>query len=163
MRDARNTFTEVYTTEKVRLFHIAYAMCGDQRAAEDAVAEAISRVWPRFRAGKVIDPAPYLRRAVANVIVSGRRRRRSEAVAYERHGPDVTELEDPDLANRFVWDLIQQLPMEQRAVLVLRFVAGMSEVEIAAALRTPRGTVKSRTSRAMQTLRGQLEGVGMNV
>lgn len=162
MSDARSTFAEVYRTERDRLLRIALAMCGDQRAAEDAVAEAVLRVWPHFRAGRVQDAGAYLRRAVSNEVVTRHRRRYAERAAHDRRGPEPMAAEAPDFADRFIWEVVRRLPFEQRAVLVLRFVADLSERETAAALHIRVGTVKSRASRAMQTLRDQLEGVGIN-
>jgi RNA polymerase sigma-70 factor (ECF subfamily) len=51
---------------------------------------------------------------------------------------------------RFV---LTALPEEQREVLLLRFVDGLSLAEIAAAMDIPLGTVKSRVHNALQTLR----------
>jgi RNA polymerase sigma-70 factor (ECF subfamily) len=49
------------------------------------------------------------------------------------------------------------LAPEQRAILVLRDVDGLSEVEVARALRVPVGTVKSRAHRARAAFRGRWE------
>ena len=49
-------------------------------------------------------------------------------------------------------DAIARLPFRQRAVIVLRYYADMSEVEIADALDCRPGTVKSLASRALATL-----------
>jgi RNA polymerase sigma factor (sigma-70 family) len=48
---------------------------------------------------------------------------------------------------------LMRLQVRQRAVLVLRFVADMSEAETGAALGWPLGTVKSTTARALGALR----------
>ncbi|MFT3872491.1 MAG: sigma-70 family RNA polymerase sigma factor [Nocardioides sp.] len=44
---------------------------------------------------------------------------------------------------------LQQLSAEHREVLVLRFVADLSEAQVAAVLGVPAGTVKSRVARAI--------------
>ena len=61
--------------------------------------------------------------------------------------------EDGLAAGVDVWRALAGLPIEQRAVLVLRYVEDLSEVDTAAALRCPVGTVKSRSNRALSTLR----------
>jgi RNA polymerase sigma factor (sigma-70 family) len=49
--------------------------------------------------------------------------------------------------------LLADLPAQQRVVLILRYWAGLTEAEIAATLHCSPGTVKSRASRALGTLR----------
>ncbi len=49
--------------------------------------------------------------------------------------------------------VLAALPETQREVLVMRYVDGLSEVEIAAALEIPPGTVKSRAYNALRALR----------
>ena len=51
---------------------------------------------------------------------------------------------------------IQSLPFEQRTALVLREIEGLKYEEIAFSLGLPVGTVKSRLTRARQTLRAEL-------
>jgi RNA polymerase sigma factor (sigma-70 family) len=48
---------------------------------------------------------------------------------------------------------VNELPEDQRTVIALRYFAGLSEQEIAETLGVPSGTVKSRTSRALERLR----------
>ena len=50
-----------------------------------------------------------------------------------------------------------RLPYDQRAVVVLRYWLGLSEAEIASTLGCRPGTVKSRHSRALRTLRKELQ------
>src|SRR5262249_59411062 len=48
---------------------------------------------------------------------------------------------------------VNELPDDQRLVVALRYFAGLSEEEVAETLGVPKGTVKSRTSRALERLR----------
>jgi RNA polymerase sigma-70 factor (ECF subfamily) len=48
---------------------------------------------------------------------------------------------------------VNELPEDQRDVIALRYFAELTEEETAAALDVPRGTVKSRTARALERLR----------
>ena len=48
---------------------------------------------------------------------------------------------------------MNELPEDQRTVIALRFFVGLSEQEVADALKLPMGTVKSRSARALERLR----------
>ena len=60
---------------------------------------------------------------------------------------------------RRVQAALLELRFDQRAVLVLREVQGLSCEEVAAALGVPEGTVKSRLSRAREAMRRKLAGL----
>ena len=162
MTDPQETFEEAYRLHGVRLVRVAFAMCGDRRAAEDAVADAVSRVWPRFRDGHVDDLGAYLRRAVVNAVIERFRRHGHEEAAYRRVGAPEVSAAAPDADARVVWDAVQRLPMGQRAVVVLRYLEDMSEADTAAALGISVGTVKSRLSRGLDALRRGLEEVDVD-
>jgi RNA polymerase sigma factor (sigma-70 family) len=63
----------------------------------------------------------------------------------------TAELAVDDLA-----DAVAALPFRQRAVVVLRYHAGLSETEIAEALGCRPGTVKSLASRALKRLENEI-------
>ena len=52
---------------------------------------------------------------------------------------------------------LRTLPARQREALVLKFYLGLSEEEVAAAMRISQGAVKSHTARAKAALRSRLE------
>ncbi len=138
-----------------RLVSLAYALCGDGAEAEDIVAEAYARSWPRLARGQVDDPAAYLRRAVVNGVSSWRRHRfvvRREELR-RRVAPIGVGGEDQVATRDEVWQALQTLPLAQRQVVALRFIEDLSEAETAACLGVPAGTVKSRTARALIALR----------
>ena len=144
-----------------RLTGLAYVMCGNRELAEDLVAEAYARVWPKVRDREVDALLPYLRRAVVNQVQGSRRRRRLERREIERRRGEPS-----GSADRFEGEVDDQLsllpallrlPIDQRAVIVLRHVEDLSESETAAALGVPEGTVKSRLARGLASFRELLE------
>jgi RNA polymerase sigma factor (sigma-70 family) len=78
----------------------------------------------------------------------------TDADAHAGTAELTTQLPDLD-QQADVAAVLQSLPLEHRAVLVLRDLDGLSEAEAAAVLRVPEGTVKSRLHRARAAFRGR--------
>jgi RNA polymerase sigma factor (sigma-70 family) len=135
-------------------------LCGNREEAEDAVAEAYARVWPRFRAGTLREPLPYLRTAVVNQVRGGLRKRMLQRREEQRQKVDWR---DGVSAERIVDDrevlssALHRLPAGQRTIVVLRFYEDMSEQDVATLLGVPVGTVKSRCSRGLAALRAAFD------
>ncbi|MDY7099606.1 MAG: sigma-70 family RNA polymerase sigma factor [Actinomycetota bacterium] len=166
-REPPNDDYQVAVREQyVPLARLAYALCGDRQRAEDAVAEAFARVYVRWSDGKVDDLGAYLRRAVVNQVHSRHRRLRLERDEQNRRRVDWRDGQrfDEQLGDRDVLlAALRTLPEIQQAVVVLRIVKDHSEDETARMLGIRRGTVKSRLSRAMDTLRELLGEEGDDV
>jgi RNA polymerase sigma factor (sigma-70 family) len=82
-----------------------------------------------------------------------------------RHREVVTDTSDHDGSvpateydgvSAALWDAVRSLPDRQRAVVVLRYYEQLSEKEAADALGVSVGTIKSQSSRALDTLRERL-------
>ena len=159
-----DAFTAAVASYHRRLAGFAYLLCGDRTIAEDLVAEAYARVWPRYQQGRVDDLGAYLHRAVANQAAGRRRRQQLERREIERRTVDwrvSTDRDAPGIDDGVgehdrLWEAIWRLPMDQRAVIVLRHVEDRSEEETAAVLGIRPGTVKSRLSRGLIALREAL-------
>jgi RNA polymerase sigma-70 factor (ECF subfamily) len=131
-------------------------------AAQAGMLKAV-RALPRFRQDSPF--RPWLLRIVANEAKDARlssMRHRSEPLedaALELipsmdPGPEaVAEREEEREA---LLEAINVLPLDDRLVIAYRYFLGLTEAEMAAALDCPRGTVKSRLSRAIGRLRQQL-------
>jgi RNA polymerase sigma factor (sigma-70 family) len=136
-------------------FRLAYVITGSAADAEDAVQDAFVKAWRalgRFRAGEPF--RPWLLRIVAN---EARNRRRSAGRRVRLALRAAHERPEDDLDRRPLLDALNELPPDAQAVLVCRYLLGLSEQETAAALDLAHGTVKSRTSRALERLREHYE------
>ncbi len=89
-------FREVFATHRLGLFRLAVLLVGDVHAAEEITAEVFARVLPKWRAGVVLEPLPYLRRAVVNETRSRHRRRRTELRALTQLGSRAAIGHQPD-------------------------------------------------------------------
>ena len=137
-----------------RLVRSAWLLTGDWHKAEDLVQTVLARAygrWPRIAAGA---PDAYLRAMLATTFLSWWRRRwRGEvptASVVETAGAD--ELSQKEL-QQVVRDALLSLPHQQRAVVMLRFHADLTEAATADVLGLSIGTVKSYTARALAALR----------
>ncbi|MGA4685969.1 SigE family RNA polymerase sigma factor [Micromonospora sp. AB353] len=151
-------FREFVAARSGALLRTAYLLAGDWATAEDLLQTALTKTylaWKRLGGIEAIEP--YARRVMVNTSTSWWRRRwhgeRPTEVLPERAGVDEIEQQ---LDRDALWRHLQALPARQRAVLVLRFYEDMSEAQTAALLEISPGTVKSQTSRALNTLRRRL-------
>jgi RNA polymerase sigma-70 factor (sigma-E family) len=157
-------FVDVVATHHERLARLAFLLCSSREQAEDAVAEAYAKVWPRYRRGQVRDPVGYLRQAVVNQVRGGLRRRVLERREEQRQRAEGRATPTPEHAveaRHVLEPALARLSPGQRAVIVLRFYEDLSEEETAALLGIRVGTVKSRCARALDQLRalvGETDG-----
>jgi RNA polymerase sigma-70 factor (sigma-E family) len=132
---------------------LAFVTCGDWQAAEDAVAGALAKLYLRW--SKVTTPEVYARTMVVRAAINEKRRpwRRERAVGDAL--PDIGG-HDPshEIDERLrLTAALRHVPKRQRAVLVLRFLEGLSVEETAEVLGCRPGTVKSQSARGLDTLR----------
>jgi RNA polymerase sigma-70 factor (sigma-E family) len=147
------SFTTFVDGARRDLVRFGFLLVGDQHRAEDLVQVALLKVFVRWR--RVDDPAAYTRTVMIREASRWRRRRwtgeRPDIAAGAESGTaDPSEAIDAAEAVRHALLL---LPVDQRAVLVLRYFEQRSEAEIASLLGIAPGTVKSRAARALETLR----------
>jgi RNA polymerase sigma-70 factor (sigma-E family) len=159
MRSLDGAFADVVDLHSRDLARFAYMICGDGVLAEEVVAEAFTRAWPRWRRGQIDALLPYLRRSIVHEIHGRGRRRRLERREEQRHRPAGADgrFEDGISEREALWPLVARLPMQQRVVVVLRIVEDLSEDQTAEMIGVPVGTVKSRLSRALTTLRSMMK------
>lgn len=148
-------------------FRTAYLITASAADAEDAVQEAAVKAYRalgRFRAGN-----PFRSWFLAIVANEARNRRRSagrrERLALRAAedplsggavpSPEAAILEAEQRAELLA--AVDELREDDRLAIACRYFLGLSEEETASALGWRRGTVKSRTSRALDRLRARME------
>ena len=143
-------------------FRTAYVITGSAADAEEAAQEAFVRAWlalRRFRQGAEF--RPWLLTIVANEARNRvRSRRRREGLAERAAGElawQAPAADFPAPADGALREALAALPERDRSVLACRYVLDLGEQETAAVLGIARGTVKSRTARALERLRVSLE------
>jgi len=132
-------------------YRVAFRILGDRGDAEDAAQEALARAATRW--SRLEDhPEGWVTRVASNLAIDRyRRRRRPPPVA----GP--MGLVDPHLGERT--DLVaalRRLPRRQREAVVLRYLADLSEAQVAVEMGCSVGAVKSHGARGLTSLRRHL-------
>jgi len=151
-------FGEFYGARKDAVFRAVLVAVGDRAVAEDAVAEAFTRAYARWRrlAGHP-NPTAWVLRTALNAQRSWWRRLRREVSGdppdRPSHSVDSTQL------SRDIKKLITELPPRQREVVALRLLADLSAEETGALLGIAPATVHVHLHRALATLRGSLAGL----
>jgi RNA polymerase sigma-70 factor (sigma-E family) len=157
-REDTDEFCEFVAARSGALFRLAYLLVGDHQLAEDLVQESLARVyvaWPRLR--DVANAEAYTRRVITTTAISWRRRRSFherpvEALRETAATDPVTDL----VVHEVLWAHVRRLPPRQRAAIVLRHYADLSEAQTAEAMGCSIGAVKSSTSAGLKHLRGRI-------
>jgi RNA polymerase sigma-70 factor (ECF subfamily) len=155
-RGSSPAITDLYTAHWRRAHRAAYLVVHDPTAAEDIAQDAfLAAIDALERFDRRRPFGPWLHRIVVNRAINWTRRealRRSVDDPGDR--PDQTP---PEAIGDEMMEALGQLPSEQRAVIVLRYLLEYTPGEIAAMLELPRGTVNSRLRRALDRLGEMLE------
>ncbi len=167
---------ELVSGHERMVYQLALHLLGDRDEALDLSQEvffSVFRTIGSFRGQSALKTWIY--RIVINQARNRqrwwRRRHQSDQVSLDQHMAAHGDLRQPgehtspdrayarkELAEK-LWTALDRLPFDQRTVIVLREIDGLSYDDIAFSLGVAVGTVKSRLTRARQTLRQQLQGV----
>ncbi|MCP9486969.1 MAG: RNA polymerase sigma factor [Gaiellaceae bacterium MAG52_C11] len=159
-------FGALVRMEEEIAFRTAYLITRNAADAEDAAQAALVKAFsalPRFRRGAPL--RPWLLAIVANEARNKRRgggRREALALRAANELPSGDAAPSPEgrlLAAEERAELLaalESLGEDDRLVLSCRYLLDLSEAETAEVLSLRPGTVKSRTSRALERLRVQL-------
>ena len=149
-------FDEFFRLAFPRAVAVAQRVTAERTSAEDAALEALARA--HFRWAR-IGVEPWREAWVLKVAVNEAIRRLPRSPVL----PRSDEPRDPadEIALRHALNTaLKTLPRRQREVIVLRYLVGLSEVEVAAALHVSHGTVKTHLRRGLSVLR---RNVGSNL
>lgn len=170
--DAFNTLVLAYQD---LLFSAAVRILGDDELAADATQDAFISAFRGLNLYRGGSFKAWLLRTVTNACYDElRRKKRRPTTPLEPDQADGEEMEtprwlaDPALTpeesaeavelEHAIQHCLDGLPMDFRTVVVMADLQGLDYAEVAAALRAPLGTIKSRLARARLRLRECLQG-----
>jgi RNA polymerase sigma-70 factor, ECF subfamily len=162
---SQNALKRIYEIESRRLYGIALRIARRPEIADDVLQDAFVQVWSNA-AG--FDPNRGAAEAWLTGIVRYRaldavRRTRREDLSGDPGLGDSAEFTDPgelidlETAAPALRRCLELLDESQRRCILLSYVDGLSQAEIALHIRSPLGTVKSWMRRALTSLRGCLD------
>jgi len=153
---------QIYDLYSPELYRYAARFLGDPSVAEDCVAETFSRFLKAIHAKR--GPKDYLKAYLYRIA-------HNWIVDYYRRTPDVSELKEtfpgsdnaPEqevslrLRQAQVRKAIQKLTSDQQQVIMLKYMEGWKNKEIAQAIKKPVSAVKSLQHRALTGLKKYLQ------
>jgi len=162
----REAYEAVIDAHYGSVYRFLLYLTGESSLAEDLTQEVFASAWAaidRYQGRASI--RTWLHRIAYNAHVDAHRRRgRREALAATVDRPSSEAVVDPVAQASVAEDIasmrqaLAELDTDDRAVLVLHYVEGLSYREMAQVLEQPTGTVKWLTSRALRRLRSQMAG-----
>jgi RNA polymerase sigma-70 factor (ECF subfamily) len=144
-------------------FRVAYSVLRHREDAEDVAQEAFAKAYRNFRQLRDRERfRAWLARMTWRLAIdrcrATTRRQRVEQTASLTPASTTAEAEAARDRADELWRAIDALPEKLRIVIVLASIEGHGVEEVAALLRLPAGTVKSRLFAARQRLKEQLNG-----
>ena len=154
-------FGELYERHFERVYAFVARRVRDRAAAEDVTAEVFHKALAALPGFQFLG-APFgawLLRIAANAIAD-RSKRAFREVSLEDDAREPSVEPDADASDRRadLFRFVNELPADQRRVIVERFVEQRSIREIAGRLNKTEGAVKQLQFRALQSLRTWMEG-----
>lgn len=160
-------FAGLYDALAHTVMGLACRVVRDEAQAEEVTQDVMVEVWrtaDRFRPARGAARNWVLtlahRRAVDRVrsVAAGRAREMRAAVREQERAFDIVAEEvEVREEQRVVFRCLAQLARELRLPLVLAYYEGLTYAEVAEALSTPAGTIKSRMRQGLQRLHDCME------
>jgi RNA polymerase sigma-70 factor (ECF subfamily) len=162
-------FEEIMLPHLDAAYNLARWLTRDGSDADDVVQEAYLKAFKFYSGFRGGDSRAWILKIVRNTCYSWLQKNRASQITdefdEELHG---TESDNPEsilieyVDQQFLKQLLDELTVELREVIILRELEGLSYKEIAAIADVPLGTVMSRLARARKRLQIDLESMGVS-
>ncbi len=152
------TFEEFVHSRGAALVRFARLLTGDEHRADDLVQEVLAKAFVQWRRVAAAErPDVYVRRMLVNANTSWWRRRSNGEITVAEPTPAaaVADIGTEIAARDELWRMVLDLPIRQRAVLVLRYYEDLDDVSIAEILGCSTVTVRTTALRGLTTLRAR--------
>ena len=160
-------FAALYDRHSRAVYSLSYRMAGEKRAAEDLAQDAFLKAWrsagtyrPHRGSVKTWLLSIVRNRGVDRLRTQATRRRTREAAEAEAPRNQPSEGFSEAWGNHKwarVREALRDIPREQREVLALLHLRGLTQAEVSERLGLPLGTVKGRARLGLRKLRAHPE------
>ena len=152
-----SAFDALYYRHRDWVLRLAHRFTSHGDDSLDVLQETFAYLFRKFPGFTLTaSMTTFLYPVVKNLSIAARRKRTRYPQLPEgdaRPDPAAPTANDPAAGRAELAAVLGQLPEAQREVLLMRFVDGMSLLEIAEVMGVPEGTVKSRIHNAIAALR----------
>lgn len=166
-----DTLAKLYYLPAVKT---AYLIVHDRAEAEDIVQNAFLHAYDKIHQLTSERFGPWFFRSVINASIKAAQKQKRQISLSAATGEDIPTFEEiladqlpsPEAQaemgelSQAVWQALEKLPAEQRAIVVMKYYLDLSEMEISATLKRPVTTIKWRLYAAREQLRKLLRGIG---
>ncbi len=160
----QRAITTLVSGSHVHVQHFAHTLCSTPEDAEDAAQEALIVLFRKIGTLRTTAAlASWMFSIVRNECVRRSRLRFTRPTPSAIAEPSAEDATLARLEMERIVEAIAGLPVEQRAVLVLRDIQGLSGAATAEALGLSRAAMKSRLHRGREALRARLTTPGLAV
>lgn len=162
-KKAAEEFTALVERNAKRMFRVAYSLLRNTHDAEDAVQEALLKLYRTNGWQRIEDEKAFLSRTVWRVAL--------DRIPATRTMEDATEIEIAstratpedwvagDNERQLLRRMIEALPEDLRRPLMLSAIEEMTSSEVAEIMGIPEGTVRTRVMRAKAELKKRFEAI----
>jgi RNA polymerase sigma-70 factor (ECF subfamily) len=154
-----DAFTRLYDGYVERIYRYVYFRVSDDTATEDLVSQVFLKAWQNLDRFKM-NGSPFIAwlYAIAKNLVIDHYRSRKETTPLEEAVALPSDMESPDEQVQLQFDLeamrdaLQLLSADQQQVLILKYIAGLPNPDIAKIMNKQEGTIRGLQMRGLQVL-----------
>lgn len=151
----KESFCKLYGLYKDRLYRYALYRLGDPSDAEDAVSECVLAAWKDIRSLRSDSAfASWLFRILHNICAGMIRKTISNREGIEKAGNELSLCQQSSTQSSIeIAEALSQLTDEEREIVLLSVVSGLTSKEISSVTGLTPGAVRSKLSRSITKLR----------
>lgn len=157
-------FAQLYDAYVERVYRFIYFRISEDVATEDLVSQVFLKAWENMGRYKV-GSSPFIAwlYTIARNLVIDHYRAKKDMLPLEEAAVLPSDMQGPDEEAQTRFDLqamrdaLQFLTPDQQQVLILKFIAGLPNENIAKIMNKREGTIRGLQMRALQTLSKYLQ------